>query len=169
MQGPTAYETAMARKYPEPVSIAIAKDPQGKYNPISLGWVMNASHDPPLLAIAVGLTRYSLAAIRHARAFTLSFLASTQAREAIFHGTKSGREMDKLAAAGTPTQPATKIDSVLLADALANFECVLESELPAGDHVIFVGRVVATHMHADPAVRRLYTLGNEQFGGVVPG
>lgn len=169
MQVPADYETALNRKYPEPVSIAIAKDRQGKYNPISLGWVMNTSHDPPMLAISVGLARYSLGVIRHARAFTLSFLASTQAREAIFHGTKSGRDMDKLTVAGTPTQPATKIDSVLLADAVANFECVLESELATGDHVIFVGRVVAAHMHADAAVRRLYTLGNEQFGGVVPG
>ena len=37
-----------------------------------------------------------------------------------------------------------------------------------GDHVVFVGRVMAAHVHAHPAVRRLFLLGEERFGGVVP-
>ena len=65
-------------------------------------------------------------------------------------------------------QPATRIDSVLLADAVANFECTLESEHEAGDHVIFVGRVVAAHVHQDTSVRRIYALGNEQMSAVNP-
>ena len=40
--------------------------------------------------------------------------------------------------------------------------------LEAGDHVIFVGRVVASHMHEDASARRLYALGNEQLGPVRP-
>ncbi|MCK4342512.1 MAG: flavin reductase family protein [Phycisphaerae bacterium] len=169
MQVATTYENAMARKYPEQVSLAIAKDARGKHNPISLGWVMNTSIEPPMLAISIGLTRYSLEVLRHAREFVLSFVSSTMAEDALFHGTRSGRELDKLAQCGTKTQPATVIDSVLLADAVANFECKLESELVTGDHVIFVGRVVAAHMNEDPSVRRLYSLGNDQLGGVVPG
>jgi len=77
--------------------------------------------------------------------------------------------MDKLAACGTKKQPASKIDSVLLADAVANFECELAGEMQTGDHVMFAGRVVATHMNEDAAVRGLYALGNEQLGGVRPG
>jgi flavin reductase (DIM6/NTAB) family NADH-FMN oxidoreductase RutF len=57
---------------------------------------------------------------------------------------------------------------VILADAVANFECELESETEAGDHVIFVSRVVASHMNNDAPPRRLYALGNEQMGGVTP-
>ncbi len=169
MQIIASYEDAIARKYPEPIAIAIAKDPQGKYNPITLGWAMRTSHDPPMLAISIGLTRYSLDAIRHAQSFVLSFPATTMVDDAVFHGTKSGRDLDKLAECGTKTQPATSIDGVLLADAVANFECELVGELTTGDHVLFSGRVVASHMHEDPAVRLLYTLGNEQMGGVVPG
>ena len=91
------------------------------------------------------------------------------ASEAQLFGTKSGRELDKLAAAGCRTEPATTIDGVLLADAVANFECRLVSELQTGDHVIFVGQVLAAHMHQDPTVRRLYSLGNDRLGGAVPG
>ncbi|MAE61676.1 MAG: flavin reductase [Planctomycetaceae bacterium] len=169
MQEPTGCGEAMGRKYPEQVAIAIAKDAEGKFNPITLGWCMNTSGDPAMLAISVGLERHSLGAIRHARQFVVSFPSVQMADEALFFGTHSGRDMDKLAACGTPTQPATRIDGVLLADAVANFECELETELPTGDHVIFVGRIVAAHAHQDASVARLYSRGGELgLGGAVP-
>jgi flavin reductase (DIM6/NTAB) family NADH-FMN oxidoreductase RutF len=169
MQIETSYEKAAARRHPEQMVIAIAKDQQGKYNPITLGWTMLVSHDPPMMAIAVGKTRYSLEAIRAAKEFVISFPSTTMASDAAFHGTKSGRDADKLTTAKTKTQPATAIDCVLLTDAVANFECELKGEMEAGDHVIFVGEVVVSHMNKSPVVRRLYTLGEEQMGGVVPG
>lgn len=73
MQVPVAYEQAIARKYPEQVAIAIARDAQGKYNSITLGWTMMTSHQPPLMAISIGHTRYSLEVIRHAGEFVMSF------------------------------------------------------------------------------------------------
>jgi flavin reductase (DIM6/NTAB) family NADH-FMN oxidoreductase RutF len=112
-----------------------------------------------MLAISVGLTRHSLEAIRRAKSFVVSFPSSAQQKEALFYGTQSGRDMDKIAKFGGKTQPATKIDSVLLADAVANFECQLDGELKTGDHVIFAGKVVAAHANEDPGVGRLYTTG----------
>jgi flavin reductase (DIM6/NTAB) family NADH-FMN oxidoreductase RutF len=168
MQIKTSYEEAIGTKYPEQVAIAIVKDNQGKYNPITLGWTMITSHQPPMMAISIGLTRHSLGAIRAAREFVISFPSSSMAEDAMFYGTKSGRDMDKLAEFGAKTQPATVIDGVLLADAVANFECRLESELPTGDHIIFVGRVVASHVNKARDLRRLYTLGeNYRMGGVI--
>ena len=169
MQIATDYETAIARKYPEGVAIAIAKDAQGKHNPITLCWVMRTSLEPPMLAMSIGLARHSLSAVRQAGEFVVSILSSGMVADALFHGTKSGRDMDKLAEKGTRTQPATVIDSVLLADAVASFECKLEGELATGDHVILTGRVVASHANQDAGVRGLYVLGDERFGGVVPG
>ena len=67
MQKETTWAEAIRTKYPEQVAIAIAKDPQGKHNPIALGWVMQTSHSPPMLAFSVGLTRYSLGVIRAAK------------------------------------------------------------------------------------------------------
>jgi flavin reductase (DIM6/NTAB) family NADH-FMN oxidoreductase RutF len=169
MQIPAPYEQAAERRFPEQITIAIAKDPRGKHNPITISWTMLTSIEPPMLAISVGKQRYSATALRHAREFVLSLVSTGMTTEAVFHGTKSGRDLDKLAECGTKTQPATEIDSVLLADAVANFECKLESEHETGDHVIFVGRVVAAHVHQDPDVRRLYALGHEQMGPVTPG
>jgi len=169
MQIQSTYEQAIKREYPQHVAIGIARDRHGKHNPIALGWIMRTSHEPPMMAISIGLTRYSLEVIRHAGEFVIAFPSAAMVAETLVYGTQSGRDVDKLAVGGARTQPATAIDSVLLADAVANFECKLVSELQTGDHVIFAGEVVAAHMNEDGSVRRLYSLGNEQFGGVIPG
>ncbi len=158
MQVAVSYSEAMKRKYPEPIVIAIARDSLGKYNPITLGWFMPTSHQPPMVAISVAYARHSYAGIKDAGAFVVSFPSQTMKEETLFFGTKSGRDIDKLAAMRAETMPASAIDGVLLKHAVANFECVLEAEQPTGDHAIFVGRVVAAHVNVDPTVRRIYTL-----------
>ena len=158
MQKQVEYSDAVKTKYPEQVVIAIAKDRQGKANPVTLGWTMYASGNPPMMAIAVAKKHYSVEAITHSECFTIAFPSSDMADAALFFGSKSGREIDKFAEFECETEPAKEIDSVLLTDAVANFECALESQVPVGDHIIFVGTVVSSHMNAEPK-KRLYTTG----------
>jgi flavin reductase (DIM6/NTAB) family NADH-FMN oxidoreductase RutF len=158
MQKPAKYEQAIKTKYPEQVVIAIAKDKNGKANPVTLGWTMIASGEPPMMAIAVAKTHYSVTTIRHSKCFTIAFPSSDMAEAALFFGSKSGRDTDKFAEFGCKIEPAKKIDSVLLSDAVANFECTLEWQKAAGDHIIFVGKVVASHINTKPK-KRLYTVG----------
>ncbi len=165
MQQESTYAEAIKLKYPEQVVIAIARDPQGKYNPITLGWTMIASHDPPMMAIGVGKTRYSAETIPHAGEFVIAFPSEDQEEETMLFGTKSGRETDKIAESGVSTQPTTVIDGILLADAVANFECRLSGRMETGDHILFVGKVVAAHANERP-LTRLYTVGaGHRMGG----
>jgi flavin reductase (DIM6/NTAB) family NADH-FMN oxidoreductase RutF len=166
MQKQAEYTQAIKTKYPEQVVIAIAKDENGKANPVTLGWTMIASGKPPMMAIGVAAKHYSVETIRHSKCFTIVFPSSDQADAALFFGSRSGRAVDKLAEFDCKTAPAAKIDSVLLADAVANFECTLESETVAGDHIIFVGQVVAAHVNAEPK-KRLYTIAPEHKLGPV--
>lgn len=158
MQKQTEYEQAIKTKYPEQVVIAIAKDRSGKANPVTLGWTMLASGSPPMMAIAVAKTHYSIETIRRSKCFTIAFPSSEMADAALFFGSKSGRNTDKFAQFKCKTAPAKEIDSVLLSDAVANFECQLESETEAGDHIIFVGRIIASHINTEQK-KRLYTVG----------
>ncbi|TKJ36283.1 MAG: hypothetical protein CEE38_12785 [Planctomycetes bacterium B3_Pla] len=158
MQKQVEYPEAIRTKYPEQVVIAIAKDKDGKANPITLGWTMIVSGSPPMMAIAVAKKHYSVEAITHSKCFTIAFPSSDMADAALFFGSRSGRKVDKFAEFDCATEPAKAIDSVLLADAVANFECELESQAPAGDHIIFTGRIVASHTSAEPK-KRLYTIG----------
>ena len=80
------------------------------------------------------------------------------AKAALFFGSKSGRDTNKFAEFDCKIEPAKKIDSVLLSDAVANFECTLQWQKAAGDHIIFVGKVIASHVNTKPK-KRLYTVG----------
>jgi len=158
MQKRVEYSDAVKTKYPEQVVIAIAKDRNGRANPVTLGWTMIASGDPPMMAIAVAKKHYSIETITHSECFTIAFPSAEMAKAALFFGSKSGREVDKFAEFDCETEPAKEIDSILLTDAVANFECMLDSQVPVGDHIIFVGTVVCSHMNDEPK-KRLYTTG----------
>lgn len=169
MQVQVNFNEAKNRKYPEQVAIVIARDGAGKYNPITLCWIMYTSFKPPMLAVSVGKTRYSLDVIRRAGEFVVSYPSTAMAETALYFGTASGDQEDKLAVSGVKTEPAGRIDGVLLSEAVANFECRLVSEHGSGDHVIFVGEVVAAHVNADRNLARLYVIGpNHQMGSARP-
>ena len=158
MQKQVEYTEAVKTKYPEQVVIAIAKDKNGKANPVTLGWTMIVSGQPPMMAIAVAAKHYSIETVRHSKCFTIAYPSSEMADAALFFGSRSGRDVDKFAESDCNTEPAKAIDSVLLTDAVANFECTLESQTTAGDHIIFVGKIVASHTNTEPK-KRLYTVG----------
>jgi flavin reductase (DIM6/NTAB) family NADH-FMN oxidoreductase RutF len=157
MQKQVEYAEAVKTKYPEQIVIAIAKDKSGKANPITLGWTMFASGNPLMMAIAVAAGHYSVKAIEHSRCFTIAYPSAEMAEDALFFGSHSGRDTDKFAESGCRTEPARQIDSVLLSDAVANFECAEEARMQASDHIIYIGRVVAAHVKTEPK-KRLYTV-----------
>ncbi|MFA7484429.1 MAG: flavin reductase family protein [Phycisphaerae bacterium] len=154
MQKQVEYEKAIKTKYPEQIVIAVAKDKNGKANPVTLGWTMIASGDPPMMAIGVYKGHYSVKCINHSKCFTIVYPSTDMAKEALFFGSKSGRDTDKIKASGCKTAAAKKIDSVLLSDAVANFECKLVKKVLTGDHIIFVGKVAACHINAKRKKRR---------------
>ncbi len=158
MQKTVPYAKAIDAKYPEQVVIAIARAAGGVCNPITLGWTMITSHEPPMMAVSIGLGRYSLEVFRRAKEFVVAMPSEDQADETMLFGTRSGRDMDKFVAAGTVLEDASEIDCVIMSDATANFECRLVGEMETGDHRIFVGEVVCSHVHPDMP-SRLYTAG----------
>ena len=166
MQKELPYSKVIGLKYPEQIVIAIAKDKNDKCNPITLGWTMITSGSPPMMAVSIGLTRYSLEVFRNAKEFVISMPAEDQEKGTMFFGTKSGRDCDKFAEMNTKVQPGSNVDCVIMSNAVANFECKKVSELQTGDHVIFVGDVISSHMNPDKP-NRLYAVGSGyKMGGL---
>jgi flavin reductase (DIM6/NTAB) family NADH-FMN oxidoreductase RutF len=166
MQKIVRFEKAYKTKYPEQVVIVIAKDKNGKANPVTLGWTMIASYEPFMMAIGVYKGHYSIKCIRHSKCFTIAYPSSDMAKAALFFGEHSGRDTDKFAQFNTKTVPAKKIDSVLLADAVANFECRLVKKIATGDHITFIGEIVCAHINTKKK-KRLYSLGTGHKLGAV--
>lgn len=166
MQKLVEYSQAIKTKYPEQVVFVVSKDKNGVANPMTIGWTMITSGSPAMMAVAIAPKRYTAECIRDSKSFTVVFPAEDQAETALFFGTKSGRDIDKLKATNTPHEPAKEIDSVILSDAVANFECTLEQEMTTGDHIVFIGKVVCSHQNTEDK-QRLYSLETGgRMGGV---
>jgi flavin reductase (DIM6/NTAB) family NADH-FMN oxidoreductase RutF len=73
MQKQVEYAEAVKTKYPEQVVIVIAKDKEGKANPVTLGWTMIASGNPPMMAVAVAAGHYTVKAVEHSKCFTIVY------------------------------------------------------------------------------------------------
>jgi len=158
MQKTVPFSMAIECRYPEQIAVCIARDAAGMLNPMTIGWFMPVSMRPPMLALAVGKTRHTHDALLHARAFVLALLSEPQADIARHFGTHSGSTCDKFAAMPTClTRSAAKVDSVLLTEAVANFECELRQTVDAGDHTVFFGEVVCATVTDNP-LNRMFTL-----------
>jgi flavin reductase (DIM6/NTAB) family NADH-FMN oxidoreductase RutF len=166
MQKTAGFHEGLRRGLPDILTIGIVKDAQGKYNPITLSWVMQVSWSPPLFAISVAPSRHSFDALQLSREFVIALPSESQNEATVLFGTASGRDMDKLERSGLAAEPASKIDCVLLSDAVVNFECKVVEEIEAGDHSIFLGEVVATHVNQDPGVRRIYAFAYTDYAAV---
>lgn len=164
MQKNVEFNLAVNRKTPEHTAILIARSSEGKYNPMTLSWMMQTSFDPLMFALSIGSERYTLEAVKAAKEFVIAYPSTSMQRDMLLFGSKSGHQVDKLAEAGTKTEKAEKVDSLLLSDAVANFECVYDSSMESGDHIIITGRVVAAHIHDDESVKRVCFLGKGKFG-----
>jgi len=128
-------------KHPHIVTFAIGKDEDGKYNPITLEWFMRTSINPLMFAISIGHTRYSYKCFQKNRFFNLVFPSKQQSKETILFGSKSGRDMDKLAESGLNYFAGRLAKYPIIKDAAAVYECKIVTQVRSGDHTIFVGEV----------------------------
>jgi flavin reductase (DIM6/NTAB) family NADH-FMN oxidoreductase RutF len=117
--------------------IGVAHD--SRRDAFTAAWVMQVSYDPLLLAVSINPENASHAILQASGGFAVSVLKTGQLELARHFGTRSGRGHDKLA--GVAWRPGHK-GAPVLPEALAYFECELDSRAPAGDHEIAIGRVI---------------------------
>ncbi len=156
MMRKATFSEAMRKKYPEWVVLIATVDPQGVPDVMPAGWAMVASHNPPMFAVSVGHGRYTHELIRQQKEFVVAFPGPGLESAIEYTGSCSGRDVkDKLDRSGLKTLESEQVGPPLLADCVVNLECGLAGELEAGDHTIFLGRVVAAHVEEDVSARLL--------------
>ncbi len=101
------------------------------------------SLSPPLVVVCIDKSVRTHDAIRDSEKFAVNILA--QGQEAISNRFASRAE-DKFE--GTPGR-AGKL-SLPLIDGATAIECRLHASLPGGDHTIFVGEVIGSHIDETP-------------------
>ena len=143
----------------------------GKPNVLPLAWAMPTSHDPPLVAISMGLNRYSHALIEETKEFVINLPTGDIVNETLACGRISGKTIDKFSETGLTPLPAKKVKAPIIKECVAHLECKLHSQFKTGDHTVFVGEIIEAY--ADKGVftdkydiekaRMLYHLGGNVF------
>ena len=121
----------------------------GKSNVMPAALVTPLSFDPPLVGVAVHPSRHSYDMIRYSEQFALNIPGRRLLHHVQYLGSVSGADVDKLELTKLPTFKATRVEAPLIEGCVAYIECGVEDALRTGDHVLFVGQVLAASADAE--------------------
>jgi len=136
----TAAKKTVLRHFPYGLYvITVAAD--GEEHGMTANWVTQAAFEPPMVAVAVENTSHTIEMIRDAHHFGVSLLHDGQRDLAGKLGRSSDQAPEKLK--GIRTKPGPGTGTPVLVECLGWLECRVISALPAGDHTLVLGEVIA--------------------------
>ena len=112
-------------------------------NALAIAWTGITCSNPPMTYISVRPERYSHDIIKKSGEFVINLTAGPMTRATDFCGVRSGREMDKLTAAGLTVASAGAVSAPLIADSPLSLECRVTQILSLGSHDMFLAEIVA--------------------------
>lgn len=130
--------------FPSGVVALCGTTPAGETVGMAVSAFVPVSLDPPLIGVAVQNTSRTWAVLRELGALGVSVLASNQGSTA---RQLAARDGDRFT--GIDLGNLTEGGAVFLADSVSRFDCVLESETPAGDHTMVLLRIRALSQSLD--------------------
>jgi flavin reductase (DIM6/NTAB) family NADH-FMN oxidoreductase RutF len=120
-----------------------------KSNVMPAAFVTPLSFDPPLIGVAISPTRHSYDVIRNSEQFALNIPGRRLLHHIQYLGSVSGADVDKFEATKLPTFKATRVEAPLIEGCVGYVECGVADTLRVGDHVLFVGLVLAAAADAE--------------------
>ena len=133
--------------HPKLTAIITSCNREGKCNAMSAAWVMPVSANPPLIVVAISPKRLTYTYIKETREFGVNIPLINMLEIVNYFGSVSGRVENKLSK--VKTFKAKKINVPLITGCVAWLECIVENEVEAGDHVLFIGRVLDAYALKD--------------------
>ena len=131
------------------VSCADAEHPERK-NLITVAWAGTVNSDPPMVSVSIRKERYSHNLILSSGEFVVNLADEDMCRAVDFCGVKSGRDLDKAAAAGLDYCPAEGMTAApAVAGAPASLSCRVKQVIELGSHDLFLGEVAAVQIRKD--------------------
>ena len=113
---------------------------------MTASWHMPVSFEPPLYAVSVGKARFSHMLISSGKCFVVNFAPVGMKEAAVLCGRKSGEHTDKFADAMLGRENAKSVECPRVKGAEGYIECEVINEVEAGDHTIFIGKVLNWEM-----------------------
>lgn len=113
-----------------------------KDNIITVAWHMPISFKPFLYAISIGKTRFSCKMIQKSKVFVVNFISAELEKKALFCGMHTGEHIDKFDEAPFSKEESQSVDCPRINEGIGHLECEVINEIDAGDHIIFIGKVI---------------------------
>jgi flavin reductase (DIM6/NTAB) family NADH-FMN oxidoreductase RutF len=133
--------------FPAGVVVVTSLDAAGKPYGLTVSAFCSVSRVPPLILVCVDQGSTTLPAIQASGKFTVNFLSEGREKLALNFATK---EPDKFAdAAWRHPERLQGGGPVLHEDTVAHVACTVEQAHEAGDHWVFIGRVVEADLVED--------------------
>ena len=121
----------------------------GKRNIISIGMFAYFSGKPTIVGIGIAPSRYSYDLIRKSGEFVVNLVDENLIEAVRICGEQSGRDVDKFQLAKLTPEKGVKVNVPLISESPVSIECKVVKEVEVGDHVWFMGEVLATSVRED--------------------
>jgi flavin reductase (DIM6/NTAB) family NADH-FMN oxidoreductase RutF len=118
----------------------------GKKNIISVGMFAYFSGKPTLVGIGIAPSRCSFGLIQKSRVYVVNVVDEKLVEAVKVCGENSGRDVDKFELAKLTAAPASRVSAPLIDESPLSIECKVVQVIEVGDHVWFIGEVLATHV-----------------------
>lgn len=138
-----------AWKYPEALALIVSGSYGGRVNVMALGWIMNVSASPPLIAISVHRRHFTHRLIQQLGEFVVAFPAAGMGPAVAYAGSHTGWDEDKATGCGLEFVPASQVRPPLVKGAFMNLECQVRQVVEASEtHSVFIGEIVTGHQES---------------------
>lgn len=116
---------------------------EDKPNVFTAAWTGIVCSNPPMTYVSIQPSRFSHGLIRDGGEFVINLPTEALAKATDLCGVKSGRDMDKFAAAGLTAQPSAKVAPPSIAECPVSLECRVREVMPLGSHDMFLAEIVS--------------------------
>jgi flavin reductase (DIM6/NTAB) family NADH-FMN oxidoreductase RutF len=147
---------------------------RGRMNVTTVGWMMPAGREPPLIAMAIHPATLSHDLIKRSGEFVINIPSIDVLNQVMTCGRLSGNDVDKLARTGLQLAEPRVVRAPLIDQCIGHLECALVHAFQPGDHTIFVGEVAyawaeegvfdETWLLEEKDFKPLHHLGGNWFG-----
>jgi len=132
---------------PDQCVFVISIDKNGKPSGMVAGWKMRCAYDPALFAVSLSKEGYTHKLIHRSKEFVIAVPNKKLQKAVEFFGSTSGDKVDKFKETKIKTLKSKYLKSPLIKDATINLECKLKKEINLGDHMMFIGKIVAAYIN----------------------
>lgn len=135
--------------FPVPAALIVSGSME-RANIITVAWIGMMSSCPPVIAISLKNSRYSLNLIRKTKQFSVNIPSAEQFKETDYCGLVSGADTNKFNDTKFTPIAGKKTDVPIIEECPFNMECrVVKEEVEFGQWIVIFGEVVETHIDGD--------------------